>query len=123
MARTAAARRTTQRTTDVVRVRYASARRAFRSDAELAEWLGVHRSRVTRWMKGEVPDADTTTLLLGVDVVVSLLTDFLDESAVPDWLFGVNAHLGDRRPIDVLRGGRLADVVAAVEAERVGSFA
>jgi hypothetical protein len=107
----------------LARARAWSARRAFASDAELAEWLGVHRSRVTRWKQGEAPDPATDERLLGLDVVVSLLTGFLDDAVIPDWLLGTNAHLGHRRPIDVLRDGRLSDVVAAIEAEKSGAFA
>jgi len=100
-----------------------SARRAFASEAELADWLGVHRSRVTRWKRGEVPDLATEEQLIGLDVAVSLLTGFLEDDVIPDWLLGTNAHLGHRRPLDVLRDGRLSDVVAAIAAETSGSFA
>jgi hypothetical protein len=36
---------------------------------------------------------------------------------------GINAHLGDRRPIDLLREGSLSDVIAAIEALKSGSYA
>jgi hypothetical protein len=58
-----------------------------------------------------------------LDFVVSLLMDYLDPRAAHDWLYGVNAHLGHRRPIDVFRAGQLSDVVAAIEAEKAGTFA
>ena len=48
---------------------------------------------------------------------------FLDVSSIPKWLRGLNAHLGDRRPIDVIRQGRLSEVIAAIEAEKAGAFA
>jgi len=54
---------------------------------------------------------------------VSLLEGFLEEGSIAKWLRGMNAHLGDRRPIDVIRQGRLSEVVAAIEAERAGAFA
>jgi uncharacterized protein (DUF2384 family) len=38
-------------------------------------------------------------------------------------LFGINGHLGDRRPIDLLRQGNLSEVIAAIEALKSGSFA
>lgn len=103
--------------------RYASARRAFSSDAELARALDVHRSQISRWKRGEPPEPLNEERLRDLDVVVSLLSGFLDESAIPDWLHGFNAHLGNRRPIDVLRTGRLSEVVAAIEAERSGAYA
>ena len=103
--------------------RYASARRAFSSDAELARALDVHRSQISRWKRGEPPEPGNEDRLRDLDVVVSLLSGFLDESAIPDWLHAFNAHLAGRRPIDVLRIGRLSEVVAAIEAERSGAYA
>ncbi len=103
--------------------RYASARRAFSSDAELARVLEVHRSQISRWRRGEPAEPANEERLRDLDVVVSLLSGFLDEIAIPEWLHGFNAHLGDRRPIDVLRMGRLSEVVAAIEAERSGAYA
>lgn len=60
---------------------------------------------------------------VSLDAVDSLLRGFLEKEIIIDWLFGINAHLGDRRPLDVLRDGRLSEVVAAVEAEKSGAFA
>lgn len=55
--------------------------------------------------------------------MIALLRGFLAESSIPKWLTGVNAHLGDRRPISVLRKGCVADVIAATEAEKAGAHA
>ena len=103
--------------------RYHSVRRAFPSDAALAQALRVDRSRVTRWKRGESPSPHHAEQLLRLDAVVSLLAGFLEPAVVPDWLHGTNAHLGHRRPLDVLRQGRLSEVIAAIEAERSGAFA
>lgn len=103
--------------------RYRSARRAFESDAELAELIGVHRSNVVRWKQGESAASENLELLLALDVAVSLLSGFLAPAAIRTWLHGVNAHLGNRRPLDVLKHGRLSEVVAAIEAEKQGAFA
>lgn len=106
-----------------VRLRYQAARLAFGSDAEVARALGVHRSNVLRWKRGESPGLENWEQLVGLDTVVSLLAGFLDERSIAKWLHGLNAHLGDRRPIDVIRQGRLSEVVAAIEAEKAGAFA
>lgn len=106
-----------------VRLRYQAARLAFGSDAEVARSLGVHRSNVLRWKRGESPGLENWEQLVGLDTVVSLLAGFLDERSISKWLHGLNAHLGDRRPIDVIRQGRLSEVVAAIEAEKAGAFA
>jgi hypothetical protein len=78
---------------------------------------------VSRWKRGEQPDPAHGERLLRLDVVVSLLAGFLDDEVIPDWLHGINAHLRNRRPIDVLREGALSEVVAAVEAAKSGAFA
>ena len=51
-----------------------------------------------------------------------LLQTFHRETAV-SWLYGMNAHLGDRRPIDLLASGRVSEVLAAIEAEETGAYA
>lgn len=96
---------------------------AFTSEAELAEWLGVNRSQLTRYRRGQRPRGETAWRLVGLDAVVAALDQFLEPGAIGDWLQGINAHLGHQRPIDLLRQGRVAEVMAAVEAERAGSFA
>ena len=78
---------------------------------------------MVRWKRGEAPAAKNWEQLVGLDTVVSLLEGFLEEVSIAKWLRGTNAHLGDRRPIDVIRQGRLSEVVAAIEAEKAGAFA
>ncbi|MDP3910314.1 MAG: hypothetical protein Q8Q14_07965 [Gemmatimonadales bacterium] len=106
-----------------IKQRYQVARLAFPDDAELARSLGVHRSAVVRWKRGEAPASKNWEQLVGLDTVVALLENFLDLKSIPKWLRGLNAHLGDRRPIDVIRQGRLSEVIAAIEAEKAGAFA
>jgi len=106
-----------------IKQRYTQVKRAFPDDAELARSLGVHRSAVVRWKRGEAPAPKNWEQLVGLDTVVSLLEDFLDATSIAKWLRGLNAHLGERRPIDVIRQGRLSEVIAAIEAEKAGAFA
>src|SRR5437667_9772097 len=100
----------------LIKHRYHAAKVAFPDDADLARSLGVHRSAVVRWKRGESPAPENWEQLVGLDTVVSLLEGFLEVVSIPKWLRGLNAHLGDRRPIDVIRQGRLFEVVAAIEA-------
>ena len=102
--------------------RYRSARRAFDSDADMAQTLGVHRSNITRWKQGET-SPENAELLVALDVVVTLLTGFLEPESVPKWLQGFNAPLGHRQPLEMLRQGRLSEVIAAIEREKQGAFA
>ena len=39
------------------------------------------------------------------------------------WLAGFNAHLRNRRPIDVIAQGRITEVIDAIEAEETGAYA
>ena len=105
-------------------LRLESARRAFPSDAQVAEALGVDRVQVKRWYEGTtVPGPENADRIVGLDAVVELLSGHLEPSSIPKWLNGFNAHLGDRRPIDVLRQGSLSEVIAAIEALKSGSYA
>ena len=93
------------------------------SQAEVARALGVSRSRVSRWLGDETPDAENRRKLDGVEFVLSRLLAAFEPAAARKWLYGLNAHLGDRRPIDLLAAGRVAEVVAAIEAEETGAYA
>jgi hypothetical protein len=102
---------------------YFLVRSAFPSDAAIAEFAGVDRSRVTRFKQGKNLEPDTGALLDSLGATVTLLRGFLDDDVIPEWLRGVNAHLGNRTPLDVLRTGRSSEVIAAIEAEKSGAFA
>ena len=43
--------------------------------------------------------------------------------AAEDSPAGVNPHLRDRRPVDLIRGGNTRELLEAIEAEAAGSFA
>lgn len=96
--------------------------RQFRSHSQLARLLEVDRSRVSRWLTSETPDVENQTKVEALEFVLSRLTTFLTPETASKWLMGMNAHLGDRRPIDLLRQGRVAEVIAAVEQFETGSY-
>ena len=97
--------------------------RVLGSDAAVAQVLEVSRAQPKRWREGQIPDPENRDRIIGLDAVIALLSGYLAESSIPKWLDGVNAHLGNRRPVSVLREGRLSDVIAAIEAEKSGAFA
>ncbi len=97
--------------------------RVLGSDAAVAEVLDVSRAQPRRWREGQLPDPENRDRIIGLDAVIALLSGYLAESSIPKWLRGVNAHLDDRRPISVLREGRVSDVIAAIEAQKSGAFA
>ena len=102
---------------------YFLVRSAFPSDAAVAEFAGIDRSRVTRFKQGRNLEPATDDLLEDVSITVTKLRGFIDDALIPEWLRGINANLGHRTPLDVIRTGRVSEVLAAIEAEKSGAFA
>lgn len=100
-----------------------SLRRVFRSDSAIADSLQVSRAALGRWRRGATADADAESRLIGLDAAVSLLATYLQPTTIAKWLTGPDPYLGDRAPIELIRRGQIAEVIAAVEADRAGVFA
>jgi uncharacterized protein (DUF2384 family) len=98
-------------------------KRDFRTGAALADLLGVNRSQVTRWLRGAGIDPLNAEKIDLLELVWSNLRRLYDGDAARAWLFGLNPHLGDRRPIDVIRTGRVEELMRAIRAERADAFA
>jgi len=96
----------------------------FGNQARLAEVLDVDKSTITRWLKGEdMPDPANEEQIAALRyLAVRLFRLFRPEVAI-DWLEGVNAFLRDQRPIDLIRNGRVSEVLAAIEQTEAGSYA
>jgi transcriptional regulator with XRE-family HTH domain len=98
-------------------------RSALVSDRAVAGILGVSPSQVSRWRAGQVPDLDNADRLAGLALVVEMLGRWISPEAVEGWLAGQNAHLSDLTPGYLIRLGRVADVIGAIEAEKAGVYA
>jgi uncharacterized protein (DUF2384 family) len=98
-------------------------RRDFKTGAAIADLLGVHRAQVTRWLRGAGIDPLNAARIDLLELVWSNLLRLYDPAAARSWLFGLNPHLGDRRPIDLVRAGRAEELLRAIRAERAESFA
>jgi len=95
----------------------------FGSQRRLAELLGVSPAQVTRWRQGggiDLANAERVDLL---ELVVASLLRLYPAEAAEQWLRGLNPHLGDRRPIDLVRAGRAQELLGAIGVERSGGFA
>jgi hypothetical protein len=77
---------------------------------------------VSRWKKGQAPDPDHADRLGGLALIVEMLARWLQPDTVAGWLDGRNLHLDDRSPAHMIRRGRVADVIGAIEAEKSGTF-
>jgi hypothetical protein len=93
------------------------------SRSDVARLLGVHRSRITRWLAGEEPDAVNQARLDALEFVLGRLLRTFRPVTARKWLSGTNAHLGHRRPIDLLARNRVAEVIAAIEQADLDSYA
>jgi len=94
------------------------------SQARVARLLGVSPSRVSRWLRtDEQPDTGNIRKLQNAEFVLARLYTVYRQETALKWLEGVNAHLRHRRPVDVLGDGRVAEVLAAIEAEETGAYA
>jgi len=98
-------------------------RRDFKTGAALADLLGVNRSQVTRWLRGAGIDPLNAEKIDLLELVWSSARRLYAPEAARAWLFGSNPHLGDRRPIDLVRAGRAEELLRAIRAERAESFA
>lgn len=98
-------------------------KRDFKTGSAVADLLGVNRSQVTRWLRGAGIDPLNAEKIDLLELIWSNLLRLYEPDAARAWLFGLNPHLGDRRPIDVIRAGRLEDLMRAIRAERAESFA
>ena len=97
-------------------------RHDFRSAAQLADMLGVSQSQVTRWLRGAGIDPLNAEKVDLLELVWSSLLRLYERDAALAWLFGVNPRLGDQRPIDLVRRGRIEDLMRAIRAERSDAF-
>jgi len=91
------------------------------SQRRLASLIGVDRAQVTRWRHGEAPSTTNAVQVDALELVLSNLSRVYAKDAATRWLHGLNPHLGDRRPIDVIRHGRPEELLAALRMELAGS--
>jgi transcriptional regulator with XRE-family HTH domain len=101
---------------------YIEARWGFPTDAALAEAMGVHRSQISRWKAGEAAESENAWLLRDLATAVARLADHYERSTIHAWLYGENPELEGRRPLELLREGRLPEILMVIQAETSGAF-
>jgi transcriptional regulator with XRE-family HTH domain len=95
----------------------------FGSQRRLAEILGVSPAQVSRWLRGQGIDPLNAEKVDLLELVMANLLRLYEPEAARAWLVGFNPHLRDRRPIDLVRKGKLEELMSAIRAERAGSYA
>jgi uncharacterized protein (DUF2384 family) len=95
----------------------------FRSQRRLAELLEVSPAQVTRWRQGRGIDELNARRVDLLELVMSSLLRLYTPEVAELWLLGLNPHLAERRPIDLIRAGRSRELLDALAQERAGSFA
>lgn len=93
----------------------ADARRAL-STSEIGGVTGVTERSVQNWATGKsTPDGDARDRLLELRFVVEELSDVFEDEGIEIWLRSRQRTLGGRSPLDLMREGDFATVLAAVE--------
>src|SRR3954465_15080018 len=90
--------------------------RDFRSQRRLAELLDVSPAQVTRWRRGQGIDEVNAQRVDPLELVMAQPPRISSAEAAGRWLVGLNPHLADRRPIDLIRRGRSRELIDALAA-------
>jgi uncharacterized protein (DUF2384 family) len=91
------------------------------SQRRLAAALDVSPAQITRWQQGQPSDLRNAERVDVLELVLSELSRLYEPDVARRWLEGLNPHLGDRRPIDVIRSGRAEELLPALRSELAGS--
>lgn len=106
-----------------VATKIASLSEDFHSQRRLAELLGVSPAQITRWLRGNGIDDLNAERVDLLELAMSRLLRLYSAETAELWLRGINPHLGDRRPIDLVRSGQTVELLDAIAVERAGSYA
>lgn len=102
---------------------YLRARLAFQSDLEMARKLGLDRTRLIAWKKGlSAPRQEHVRFLADVATTVDALRRFLHPSVITGWLTAPKFEMGGRTPVEMLREGRLPEVLQSANATEHGAY-
>ena len=90
---------------------------------DIANIVAVSPATVSRWSSGKAtPDLKTQIVIAELRYVVDRLADFYTPEETRLWLHASHPMLGGARPIDLINGGRTAEVLAVIEALDSGAY-
>jgi transcriptional regulator with XRE-family HTH domain len=82
---------------------------------DLADLLGIRPETVSRWNQGRnYPHAGTEKTLLELEYIVDKLSDFYGPEEARLWLFSRQKQLSGLSPAELIRQGRIDEVLRQV---------
>ena len=82
---------------------------------EVANLLGTRPETVSRWNQGRAyPHASTERTLLELEYIVDQLADFHEPNEARQWIFAPQKLLAGESPAELIRGGRIDEVMRLV---------
>ena len=88
----------------------------------VADLLDVNRSSVSRWLDKE-PQTSQLVKISGLTFIVQRLLELYAPDVALAWLNGINTHLQNQKPVDLIRRGRYSEVLAAIEQDDTLAYA
>jgi len=82
---------------------------------EVANLLGTRPETVSRWNQGRAyPHAGTEKTLLELEYIVDQLADFYEPNEARQWIFAPQKLLAGMSPAELIRNGRIDEVMRLV---------
>jgi uncharacterized protein (DUF2384 family) len=82
---------------------------------EVANLLGTRPETVSRWNQGRAyPHASTEKTLLELEYIVDQLADFYEPNEARQWIFAPQKLLEGASPAELIRNGRIDEVMRLV---------
>jgi transcriptional regulator with XRE-family HTH domain len=82
---------------------------------EVANLLGTRPETVSRWNQGRAyPHANTEKTLLELEYVIDELADFYEPNEARQWIFAPQKLLAGASPAELIRTGRIDEVMRLV---------
>jgi len=83
---------------------------------DVANILGTRPETVSRWNQGKAfPRGETERLLLELDYIVELLSDFYEPLEARVWLYSRQRVLGGETPVSLIGQGQTERVIQALD--------
>jgi transcriptional regulator with XRE-family HTH domain len=82
---------------------------------EVANLLGTRPETVSRWNQGRAyPHANTEKTLLELEYIIDELADFYEPNEARQWIFAPQKLLSGASPAELIRTGRIDEVMRLV---------